>query len=121
MDVTLENRTRRPRRGLVLNLTKGAAPVRVTHRTTEEDRQGRRRQRVIDRIVPGSLRVPAGKRVKVDEKILRCPEVAAAIARRDLLVHRAPENADTSTKADTSTETDKDETKSRGGKPRRKR
>lgn len=87
-NVILVNRTKRPKRGLVLNLTKKIAAVKVTNRTTEETRQGERRKRVSTKLVPDSIRILAGGSLEVPEIVLGAPEVKAAIARRDIMVKR---------------------------------
>ena len=87
-NVTLVNRTKRPPRMLVLNLTRQVAPVQVENRTTEESRDGTRRKRVSTKLVPAAVRIPARGEAEVDEVCLGCPDVAAAIARREILVRR---------------------------------
>lgn len=95
--VTLVNRTKRPPRMLVLNLTKDVAPVKVVNRTTQESRDGQRRIKVIEKVVPQAIRIPAGGSLKLTgknygnpEAVMRCPEVAAAIAAREIRVDRSP-------------------------------
>lgn len=109
-NVILENRTKRPRRMLVFNLTRNVATVKVVNRTTEETRQGERRKRVSSKLVPDSIRVPyGGGQVEVDEKVLGVPDVAAAISRRELRAIR-PE-----------AKTPSSEGNGNGPKPRRKK
>lgn len=88
--VTLVNRTKRPRRMLVLNLTKAVAPVSITNRTTEESRQGDRRTRVSRKLVPDSLRIRHGGSETVPATYLDAPEVKAAIKAGDLAVKKSP-------------------------------
>lgn len=88
-DVILRNRTKRPARMLVLNLTKDVRGVVVTNRLTLETRQGDRRKKIVKKVVPDSIRIPAGKdSANLPEEVLKCPEVADAVKRRDLLVIR---------------------------------
>lgn len=94
-DVILVNRTKRPRRMLVLNLPKQIAAVKVTNRTTEESRDGARRKRVSTKLVGGSLRIMAGGESEpLDPKVLRAPDVKAAIAARHVTVKKAPTKAE---------------------------
>jgi hypothetical protein len=86
--VVLLNSKKRPPRMLVLNLTRLVASVTVENRTTEESRDGARRKRVSQKSVPDSLRIPAGASVEVPASYLGCPDVAAAVARRDVVVLR---------------------------------
>lgn len=94
-DVILVNRTKRPKRMLVLNLTTKVAAVKVTNRVTVEDKQGNRRKKVTSKLVPDSIRIRAGGRTgPLPEAVLSCPEVKQAIAARDLRMERVePEQA----------------------------
>ncbi len=84
--VILENKTRRPPRMLTFNLTKSAAPTTIETRSVEEGKDGQMGVRVVKKIVPGSLTVPVGVRREVDEKITKCPEVAAALKAKQLKI-----------------------------------
>jgi len=84
--IVLWNRAKRNRRMLVLNLTKSVAAVSVENRTTETNKRGETRKRVSTKLVPDSLRIPAGASVMVDESVLKCPEVAKQIKARNLVV-----------------------------------
>ncbi len=98
-NVILVNRTKRPPRMLVLNLTKKIAPVKVTNRTTDETRDGLRSKRISTKFVPDSIRIPAGGELEVKRAILGCPDVAAAKARREIRVKPAPSEAEKKTAA----------------------
>lgn len=87
-NVTLQNRTKKPARMLVLHLTKQIAPVEVENRTMEESRDGVRKLRISTKVVPDSIRIPSGGTVEVDEAALGCPEIVQAIKDRDVLVVR---------------------------------
>lgn len=89
-NVSLVNKTKRPPRMLTYNLTKEVDPIKVTNRLREESKDGVRRIRVVNKIVPGSIRIPAGSQSKpIDEKVLKCPEVAAGLKRREFTVNRS--------------------------------
>lgn len=92
-NVTLVNRTKRPARMLVLNLTKEHAPVPIEVRMTEETKDGIRSKRVEQRLIGDSLRIMAGERVEVDEGVLSCPDVVSAVSNRELLVEKRSEPA----------------------------
>lgn len=94
-NVILMNRTKRPRRMLVLNLTKAVASVEVTNTTTDETRQGERRKRVATKLVPDSIRIQSGGQLEVSTRTLSAPDVKAAIARRDIVVKKAPSAVET--------------------------
>lgn len=98
-NVILMNRTKRPRRMLVLNLTKAVAAIEVTNTTTDETRQGERRKRVSSKLVPDSIRIPSGGQLEVSERTLSAPDVKAAIARRDIVVKRAPSEVEAQVEA----------------------
>ncbi len=90
-NVILENKTKRPRKMIVLNLTLGALALKVVNRTTEESKDGLRRARVSSKLVPGAIRIPSGGKLEVPESYLGCPEVKAAIARREIrVIRKAP-------------------------------
>jgi hypothetical protein len=82
--VLLENKTKRPQRMLVLNLTKMTAPYKVMSKRTHETKNGDRSYKVVAHNVPGSVRIPAGSSLEVDAEFLKCPSVRAAIARHEL-------------------------------------
>lgn len=84
--IVLWNRSKRPRRMLVMNLTKGVEAVKVENRTSETNKRGQTAKRVSTKLVPGALRIPAGAKVEVDAAVLGCPEVARHIKSRDLAV-----------------------------------
>lgn len=84
--IVLWNRAKRNRRMLVLNLTKSVAAVSVENRTVETNKRGETRKRISTKLVPDSLRIPAGAKVMVDESVLKCPEVAKQIQSRNLVV-----------------------------------
>lgn len=87
--VILENRTRRPRRMLTLNLPREIAPVRSVVRTRVEAKDGTRRIKVVDRNVGGSLRVPYGAVSQpVPEAYLHAPDIKAAVLSRELRIIR---------------------------------
>lgn len=85
-NIVLWNRSKRPRRMLVLNLTKSVAAVTVENRAVETNKKGELMTRVSKKLVPDSLRIPAGARVEVDSAVLKCPEVKRHIKARDLIV-----------------------------------
>lgn len=91
-DVQLKNSTRNPRRGLVFNLTKPT--VKVTNQVMVETRDGVRRPRRTTKLVPDSLHIPYGHTVTVPASHLNEPQIAKAIARRDLKVIPLPEPAE---------------------------
>lgn len=92
MLVKLQNTTKRPRRMLVLSLTKAVAPVRVENTTVEESSDGQRRTRVSKKLVPDSIRVPVdGFSEDLDPVCLTCPEVQKAITERHVKVVEIPE------------------------------
>jgi hypothetical protein len=85
--VTLTNRTKRPPRMLVLNLDITVASERIQRRETVEGKDGKRRKKPVNMSVPKSLRIlPGEKSAPVPCSYLRCKEVAAAVAARDILV-----------------------------------
>lgn len=84
--IVLWNRAKRYRRMLVLNLTKATAAVSVENRTSETNKRGETRRRVSTKLVPDSIRIPAGGKILVDASVARCPEVAKQIAARNLVV-----------------------------------
>lgn len=79
----------KPRRMLVLNLTKHAANREVRNTVTVENRQGERRQKVVKHLVPEALRIPVGKTVSVSRAIVECPEVQKAKGRREIKIKSA--------------------------------
>lgn len=85
--VRLKNIRKNPRRPIVLNLDRAAASIVINRRRLEETRQGDRRIRMERVVVPGSIRVPFnGLSAPIDEKILECAEVKAALASRMVAV-----------------------------------
>lgn len=93
MLVKLQNTTKRPRRMLVLSLTKAVAPVRVDNTTVEESADGQRRTRVSKKLVPDSIRVPVdGFSEDLDPVCLTCPQVQKAIAERLVKVVEIPDS-----------------------------
>lgn len=89
--VILTNRTKRPPRMLILELTKQVAPVKVTNRTTDEAKDGTRLKRISTKIVPDVLRIPSKtETLPVPESYLQCPAVKEARARREISVRDAP-------------------------------
>ncbi|HHH31275.1 MAG TPA: hypothetical protein ENK57_23410 [Polyangiaceae bacterium] len=81
--VRLKNIRKNPRRPIVLNLDRAAASIVINRRRLEETRQGDRRIRIERIVVPGSIRVPFnGLSAPIDEKILECAEVKAALESR---------------------------------------
>lgn len=85
--VRLKNIRKNPRRPVVLNLDRAAASIVINRRRLEETRQGDRRIRMERVVVPGSIRVPYnGLSAPIDEKILECAEVKAALASRTIKV-----------------------------------
>lgn len=87
--VILENRTRRPRRMLTLNLPREIAPVRSVVRTRVESKDGVRRIKVLDRNVGGSLRIPFGSVSQpIPETYLAAPELVRVIKAREVRVIR---------------------------------
>lgn len=87
--VILENRTRRPRRMLTLNLPRDLAPVRSTVQTRVEGKDGVRRMKVVDRNIGDSLRIPHGcVSQPFDEKLLFAPEIRKVVKARDARVIR---------------------------------
>lgn len=87
-NVILINRTRRPSRMLTYNLVKNIAAVKVENRVTTETRDGKRAKRISTKLVPDSIRILAKGQLEVPEIYLRCPEVAAGIANREILVKK---------------------------------
>jgi hypothetical protein len=71
---------------LVLNLTKNVQAVKVTNKLTVETRDGRRGTKTVNKVVPGSLRIPVRGKVTVSKEVLSCPDVAAAIANKYIRV-----------------------------------
>lgn len=84
--IVLWNRAKRNRRMLVMNLTNNVASVTVENRTVEMNKRGEQRRRVSTKLVPDSLRIPAGARVMVDASVAKCPEVAKQIKAGNLVV-----------------------------------
>ena len=88
-NVILENRTRRPRRMLTLNLPRELAPVRSVVRVREESKDGVRRIKTVDRNVGDSIRIPFGAVSQpIPEKLLHAPEIAKVVKARELRVIR---------------------------------
>lgn len=88
-NVILENRTRRPRRMLVLNLPRELAPVRSTVQTRVEAKDGTRRMKIVDRNIGDSLRIPHGcVSQPIPEKLLTAPEVRKVVKAREVRVIR---------------------------------
>ena len=87
-DVILINRTRRPPKMRVYNLSKNIAAVKVENRVTVETRDGKRAKKLTSKLVPTSIRIPAKGQLIVPEIYLSCPEIAAAIKNRELLVKK---------------------------------
>lgn len=73
---------------LVLNLTKNVSATRINVRSRVEAKDGVRRVKAFDKLVPGSLHIPHGKMIEADEAVLGCPDVMNAIAKRWIRVHR---------------------------------
>lgn len=80
----LVNVTKNPPRSVCYNLTARIAPVRIETRTFEESRDGTRRLREKSKILAGSIRIEARGSIEVDDIVLQAPEVAAALARREI-------------------------------------
>jgi hypothetical protein len=79
---TLENRTRTAK---TYNLTLAVAPLRREYARRVEGPDGKVRSDMKRLVHPDSITLLAGeKRSKLPEQITACPEVAAAIARREL-------------------------------------
>lgn len=88
-NVILENRTRRPRRMLTLNLPRELAPVRSVVKTRVEAKDGTRRIKTVDRNVGGSIRIPFGAVSQpIPEKYLHAPDVVRCVKGRELRVIR---------------------------------
>ena len=87
--VILENRTRRPRRMLTLNLPRELAPVRSRVQTRVEAKDGTRRLKVVDRNIGDSMRIPHGcVSQPFDEKLLHAPEIRKVVRAREVRVIR---------------------------------
>lgn len=91
--VVLKNNTKHPKRMLTFHLT-GIAAVKVTNRVTVESRDGERRQKTTSKLVPDSVRIAHGETSgPLPEAVLLLPDVAKAVAKREVIVQAAPKDA----------------------------
>ncbi len=91
-DVVLKNNTKHPKKMLVFNLREPS--VKVVNRTTVESRDGERRVKATSKLVPDALRIASGATSgPLPETVLFVPEIARAIAARELVVQTAPKDA----------------------------
>jgi hypothetical protein len=113
--VTIVNKTKRPARMLVFNLDKSSFPVQVVNRVTEEGKDGIRKIRVVNKLVPDSLRIPAGGMVKVDRKVAECSSVQSALARREISIQSSESSSLKAGQGETETESNQPKTRRRKG------